>query len=118
MDSGNYQTRYAVMEALGQMGPILSDDRIFKNTTQVNVFKTLSVIPYFVINHKMSSTDFSVIHFTISRLVFQVVHLLITLYKRSGIEPYHVTQCISSLLKAIVDRNSAILGMTKITIHQ
>ena len=52
MDSGNYQTRYAVMEALGQMGPILSDDRIFKNTTQVNVFKTLSVIPYFVINVK------------------------------------------------------------------
>ena len=46
MDSGNYQTRYAVMEALGQMGPILSDDRIFKNTTQVNVFSTISEIPY------------------------------------------------------------------------
>ena len=38
MDSGNYQTRYAVMEALGQMGPLLSDDRIYKNTTQVNLF--------------------------------------------------------------------------------
>ena len=47
MDSGNYQTRYAVMEALGQMGPILSDDRIFKNTTQVNVFSTISEISYF-----------------------------------------------------------------------
>ena len=35
--------------------------------------------------------------------------MLITLYKRSGIEPYHVTQCISSLLKAIVDRNPQIL---------
>ena len=46
MDSGNYQTRYAVMEALGQMGPILSDDRISKNTTQVNVFSTLSEILY------------------------------------------------------------------------
>ena len=46
MDSGNYQTRYAVMEALGQMGPILSDDRIFKNTTQVNVFSTISEIRY------------------------------------------------------------------------
>ena len=38
MDSGNYQTRYAVMEALGQMGPLLSDDRIYKNTTQVSTF--------------------------------------------------------------------------------
>ena len=38
MDSGNYQTRYAVMEALGQMGPLLSDDRIYKNTTQVSIF--------------------------------------------------------------------------------
>ena len=113
MDSGNYQTRYAVMEALGQMGPILSDDRIFKNTTQVNVFSTISEIPYF----KTITIDLPFLNFTIMQHSFQVVHLLITLYKRSGIEPYHVTQCISSLLKAIVDRNSAILGMTKITIH-
>ena len=110
MDSGNYQTRYAVMEALGQMGPILSDDRISKNTTQVNVFSTLSEILYFV---KTTTIDFSFLNLTILQHSFQVVHLLITLYKRSGIEPYHVTQCISSLLKAIVDRNSAILGMTK-----
>ena len=44
MDSGNYQTRYAVMEALGQMGPLLSDDRIYKNTTQVNLFSIKSIV--------------------------------------------------------------------------
>ena len=60
------------MEALGQMGPLLSDDRIYKNITPV------------------------------------VLHL-ITLYKRSGIDPFHITQCISSILKAVVDRNPEIL---------
>ena len=67
-------TKYAVMEALGQMSPLLSDDRISKSVTPV-------------------------------------ISMLITLYKRSShvIEPYHVTQCISSLLKAIVDRDPGIL---------
>ena len=67
-------TKYAVMEALGQMSPLLSDDRISKSVTPV-------------------------------------ISMLITLYKRSShvIEPYHVTQCISCLLKAVVDRDPAIL---------
>ena len=49
MDSGNYQTRYAVMEALGQMGPLLSDDRIYKNTTQVNLFNIKSIVKEFIL---------------------------------------------------------------------
>ena len=49
MDSGNYQTRYAVMEALGQMGPLLSDDRIYKNTTQVNLFSIKSIVKELII---------------------------------------------------------------------
>ena len=70
--NSNGQTKYAVMEALGQMSPLLSDERISKHMTPV-------------------------------------ISLLITLYKRSGIEPYHVTQCISTILKAIVERDSQIL---------
>ena len=50
MDSGNYQTRYAVMEALGQMGPLLSDDRIYKNTTQVNLFSIKSIVKELIIS--------------------------------------------------------------------
>ena len=62
------------MEALGQMSPLLSDDRIGRNMNQV-------------------------------------ISMLITLYKRSShvIEPYHVTQCISSTLKSVVDRDPNIL---------
>ena len=61
MDSGNYQTRYAVMEALGQMGPLLSDDRIYKNTTQVSIFyyekysKRISIV--FSQYHRLSSIN-------------------------------------------------------------
>ena len=51
MDSGNYQTRYAVMEALGQMGPLLSDDRIYKNTTQVSIFHHEKYSKRIIIDH-------------------------------------------------------------------
>ena len=59
MDSGNYQTRYAVMEALGQMGPLLSDDRIYKNTTQVSTFdhKKYSESIIFRQYHRLSSAN-------------------------------------------------------------
>ena len=60
MDSGNYQTRYAVMEALGQMGPLLSDDRIYKNTTQVSIFHHKKYSDSIWINsqyYRLSSTN-------------------------------------------------------------
>ena len=59
MDSGNYQTRYAVMEALGQMGPLLSDDRIYKNTTQVSIFLIKSIVNVKIFSqyYRLSSTN-------------------------------------------------------------
>ena len=41
---------------------------------------------------------------------FQVVTVLITLYKRTGvIDPFYITQCISSLLKEMQNREAQII---------
>lgn len=68
-----FNVRHAVIEALGQMAPLLSDDRVYKETTQV-------------------------------------VNVLITLYKRTGVvDPFYITQGMACLLTEMQNRDAQII---------
>jgi hypothetical protein len=73
--SGKFEVnkvRHAVMEALGSMGPLLSDERLYKYTAS------------------------------------PVCSNLLGMYKKWP-EPFYITQCVSNLLKAMIERDHLII---------
>ena len=70
------KVKNSVIEALGCMAPLLSDERLYKNTAS------------------------------------PVTSTLLGLYKKSGnggFEPFYITQCVSNLLKAMIERDLQII---------
>ena len=89
------KVKNAVIEALGYMGPLLSDERLYKYTgmyfheffSKLKTFETLFP-PLF--------------------LASPVCSTLLGLYKKMS-EPFYVTQCVSNLLKAMIERDLQII---------